>query len=167
MQGTFRGEKRQRFDAKGRVSIPSTFRKVLDAGDPDRDSGEDPNLIIVHGDKGRKFLEGFTQVAHDRKAAQIARMKGEPKRMFTRLFLMQSSDMRVDSTGRIVLPKELRDKLGLGESGELVFAGAGETFQIWNAETYDAEMGEPDITALDGVEEGMDMNDAFELFAED
>ena len=43
----------------------------------------------------------------------------------------------VDETGRLVLPQKLREKIGL--EGEAFFIAAGDTFQIWKPETYEAE----------------------------
>ncbi|MEM9123456.1 MAG: MraZ N-terminal domain-containing protein, partial [Pseudomonadota bacterium] len=38
----FRGEFDQRVDGKGRMSIPASFRRVLEQGDPNWSSGGDP-----------------------------------------------------------------------------------------------------------------------------
>ncbi|WP_240722532.1 division/cell wall cluster transcriptional repressor MraZ [Poseidonocella sp. HB161398] len=164
MQGTFRGVKKQKIDTKGRVSIPSAFRKVLESGDPERSPGEDPNLIIVHGTRDRKFLEGYSQDAMDRVEAKIATLpSGKAKRAMTQLYVTETTDMRVDSTGRIVLPKDLRERLGLAESDDLTFAGTGDTFQIWKASAYDEEVGSVDLEDLEEFEPDMDMNDLLDL----
>ena len=50
----FRGEAENKVDAKGRISIPAPFRRILEEGDPDWSSGLNPNLVIVYGRRNRK-----------------------------------------------------------------------------------------------------------------
>ena len=45
----FRGESLHKVDAKGRVSVPAAFRRVLEEGDPDFSRGSSPNFVIVYG----------------------------------------------------------------------------------------------------------------------
>ena len=139
MARRFRGESTHKVDAKGRVSIPALFRRVLQAGDPDWKEGLNPNLVIVYGDHRRKFLECFTIEAIEEVDAQIASMKrGSPeRRMLERLFNGQSLPTSVDETGRLVLPVKLRRKIGLDK--EAFFIATGDTFQIWNPETFEEE----------------------------
>ncbi|SMP22108.1 MraZ protein [Shimia sagamensis] len=134
----FRGESRNKVDGKGRMSIPAKFRRVLEAGDPDWKSGENPNLVIVYGGKTRDFLECFTVEAMNDVVARIMKMpRGSKKRLaLSKLYLTQSLEVSVDETGRLVLPKEQRDKIGLESMA--FFGGKGDTFEIWNPETYDA-----------------------------
>ena len=135
----FRGEGHHKVDAKGRVSIPASFRRVLEAGDPDWTDGLSPNLVIVYGDHRRSFLECYTIEAIDEVDAQIADLpRGSmERRMLQRLFHGQSFPTCVDETGRLVMPAKLREKIGL--AGEAFFIAAGDTFQVWKPETYDTE----------------------------
>ena len=57
--------------------------------------------------------------------------------MLQRLFHGHSFPTTVDETGRLVLPAKLRRKIELGS--EAFFIAAGDTFQIWKPETYEAE----------------------------
>ena len=56
----FRGESLHRVDAKGRVSVPAAFRRVLEEGDPDFSRGSSPNFVIVYGGVRGDCLEGYT-----------------------------------------------------------------------------------------------------------
>ncbi len=139
MTRRFRGESQHKVDAKGRVSIPASFRRVLEAGDPDWTEGLNPNLVIVYGDHRRKFLECYTIEAIeevDRKIDRLPRGSKERK-ILQRLYHGQSLPTNVDETGRLVLPAKLREKIGLG--GEAFFIAAGDTFQIWKPETFEKE----------------------------
>ncbi|MEM1352685.1 MAG: division/cell wall cluster transcriptional repressor MraZ [Pseudomonadota bacterium] len=134
----FRGESHHKVDAKGRVSIPASFRRVIEAADPNWTSGAAPELVIVYGDHRRSFLECYTIEAIEEVDARIDRLpRGSMERkMLQRLFHGQSFPTSVDETGRLVLPAKLRQKIGL--AGEAFFIAAGDTFQIWQPETYDS-----------------------------
>lgn len=139
MARRFRGESHHKVDTKGRVSIPALFRRVLEAEDPNWRDGDNPELVIVYGDDRRKYLECYTVNAIDEVDAKIdALPRGSVQRqMLQRLFHGQSFPTSVDETGRLVLPAKLRQKIGL--SGEAFFIAAGDTFQVWNPETYESE----------------------------
>lgn len=139
MARRFRGESHHKVDGKGRVSIPASFRRVLESGDPDWKSGDTPTLVIVYGGHTRDYLECFTINAMDDVEERILRMgRGDKRRLaLSRLYLQQSLESSVDGTGRLVLSKELRDKIGLSDMA--FFAGKGDTFEIWNPETYEAQ----------------------------
>ena len=135
----FRGEDRHKVDSKGRVSIPASFRRVIEASDPNWRDGDNPELVIVYGDHRRNYLECYTIEAIEEVDAKIdALPRGSmERRMLQRLFHGQSFPTNVDETGRLVLPAKLRQKIDL--ANEAFFIAAGDTFQIWKPETYEAE----------------------------
>ncbi len=137
MARVFRGEGHHKVDTKGRVSIPALFRRVLEASDPDWTEGLNPNLVIVYGGKSRQYLECYTMEAISEVDARIAKMQrgSMERRMLEKMFNGQSFPTSVDETGRLVLPAKLRQKIGLGN--QAYFIATGDTFQIWNPETYD------------------------------
>ena len=139
MTRRFRGESQHKVDAKGRVSIPASFRRVLEAGDPEWKEGLNPNLVIVYGDHRRNYLECYTMEAIDEVDQKIASLpRGSiERRMLQRLFHGQSFPTNVDETGRLVLPAKLRSKIEL--ENEAFFIAAGDTFQIWKPETYEED----------------------------
>ncbi|KZY46396.1 cell division/cell wall cluster transcriptional repressor MraZ [Roseovarius sp. HI0049] len=126
-------------DAKGRISIPASFRRVLEASDPNWTDGLNPELVIVYGDHRRKYLECYTIEAINEVDEQIENLpRGSMERkMLQRLFHGQSYPTSVDETGRLVLPAKLRKKIGLDDKA--FFIAAGDTFQIWKPETYEEE----------------------------
>ena len=67
----FRGESHHKVDSKGRVSIPASFRRVLEAADPNWQPGQNPELVIVYGDQRRNFLECYTIEAIEEVDAKI------------------------------------------------------------------------------------------------
>ena len=142
MARRFRGESDHKVDAKGRVSIPASFRRVIEAGDPDWSTGKLPRFILVYGGDTRNFLEGFPIEAMDEVDDKIARHpRGSAKRLaLERLYSTQTVELTVDDTGRIVLPVKQREKIGL--DGTAIFAATGDTFQIWEPKAYEAHMAE-------------------------
>ena len=135
----FRGESHHKVDNKGRVSIPASFRRVLEQGDPSYTEGLNPELVIVYGDHRRNYLECYTIQAInevDLKIDALPRGTME-RRMLQRLFHGQSFPTAVDETGRLVLPSKLRTKIDL--ESEAFFIAAGDTFQIWKTKTYETE----------------------------
>lgn len=147
----FRGEFGSRMDGKGRVSIPAAFRRTLDQGlaEPGR-----TRLVLIYGDPRRRFVAGYSLEGADTLAAQIRAlpMGSRERRAMERHLIAQSVTLEIDDDGRIVLPPPVRQKLGLaGEaSGEVVFTGALDYFELWHKATYDAEM-----AALDQLDDGL------------
>ena len=137
MARRFRGESVHKVDAKGRVSIPAPFRRVLEENDPDWTDGLTPNLVFVYGDKSRQFLEGFSMTAMDEVDERIAALPrgSKNRRLLERMFSGQVVQMQVDDTGRLVLSPKLREKIGI--TNEAFFIASGDTFQIWEPKAYD------------------------------
>jgi MraZ protein len=152
----FRGESHHKVDGKGRVSIPALFRRVIELGDPNYIEGLNPELVIVYGDHRRNYLECYTIQAInelDLKIDALPRGSME-RRMLQRLFHGQSFPTMVDDTGRLVLPLKLRKKINL--ETEAFFIAAGDTFQIWKTETYEAEELSKTEAWLDQLPENFD-----------
>lgn len=139
MARRFRGESVHKVDAKGRVSIPAPFRRVLEENDPDWTEGLTPNVILVYGDNSRKFLEGYSVNAMDEVDEKIASLPrgSRNRRMLERMFSGQAVQMQVDDTGRLVLSPKLREKVGI--TSEAFFIASGDTFQIWEPQAYEAQ----------------------------
>ena len=139
------------------MSIPASFRRVLESGDDSWQSGNNPELVIVYGDDKRKFLECYTMQAIDEVDDKIdALPRGSmPRKALQKLFHGQSFPTTVDETGRLVLPAKLRKKIGL--SSEAFFIAAGDTFQIWNPETYEQEEEAETAEWLEELPEGYDI----------
>lgn len=143
----FRGEFSQKVDRKARVSVPAAFRAVIQAGDPDHSPARRARFVMVYGGDGRRYLECYTMAGMRRLESRIARMKlGDKRRIYLQKNLIrQSIEVEIDDDGRIVLPPQGREKIGmageaLDDGAEAVFAGDLETFQVWSRADYDADM---------------------------
>lgn len=151
MAEAFRGEFYQKVDGKARVSIPAAFRAVLNADDPQKGEKGGARLYMVYGGKARNFVECYSKQGADRLAEDIETMElGSKERTRAERDLISRSVMvEVDGEGRIVLPPQVREKMGfLGEDlasgGEAAFAGFTNRFRLYRREVYDAELAEDD-----------------------
>ncbi|SNX69007.1 division/cell wall cluster transcriptional repressor MraZ [Cereibacter ovatus] len=145
MAEAFRGEFNQKVDAKARVSVPASFRRVIEAGDPKFAGGKSSFVLVYGGD--RQYLECYTMTEMAKIEDQIALLPAGSKsrRYLERNMITLALNMEVDEDGRIVLPQKGRDKLGITpdemKAGlEAVFAGTLNKFQIWKSETYAAAL---------------------------
>ena len=136
----FRGESLHKVDLKGRVSVPAPFRRVLEDGDPEFKTGSNPNFVIVYGGVKTPCLEAYTIKSIsivDQLISKLPRFSRE-REILERFINTQSIYIQLDENGRIVLPPKLKSFIGL--EGEVIFAGMGEKFQIWEPKTYESEL---------------------------
>lgn len=150
MKLSFTGEHLHKVDGKGRVSIPSQFRRVLESADPDWREGLNPGVYLQYGRATQRHLECFTVSAWAEVMRKIDALPrgSKPRRTLEKLFNAKSIQTNVDETGRLVLPAWLRERLGLTE--QVMFVATGDTFQVWSPENYaevEAEL-EADLDAL-------------------
>ena len=151
MAEAFRGEFYQKVDGKARVSIPAAFRAVLNADDPQKGEKGGARLYMVYGGKSRNFVECYSRRGADQLAEDIESMElGSKERTRAERDLISRSVMvEVDGEGRIVLPPQVREKMGfhgddLAGGGEATFAGFTNRFRLYRREVYDAELAEDD-----------------------
>ena len=136
------GSFRFKTDAKGRVSLPAKFRKVLSddlvvacalSGDYLQVfDGQDSFNAWVDQIFVDKF-GGFNSTNRDQLMLRSA-LKG------------QAFDMQADSAGRILLPAELREKVGIEK--EVVIVGNTGYFEVWSAERRSAVIDSIDFASL-------------------
>jgi MraZ protein len=121
-----------RLDAKGRVSIPASFRAVLA-----RDGHEGlcvlPSLDVTALDAGGHAL--LNEI--DRLMEGLAPYSEERDAMSTAL-LGTSELLKVDAEGRVILTESLKSYAGIRDSVTLV--GHGHKFQIWEPEQFRAHL---------------------------
>ena len=76
------------------------------------------------------------------------------RKQASRLILAKSWETEIDNTGRIVLPKERREQIGLG--GDAVMTAMGDYFEIWNKATYEASEAAETQAFLDEMDDDFD-----------
>ena len=132
----FRGESQHKVDQKGRVSVPADFRQIIAESDSGRAPDSPPRFTIVYGDDRLLCLKCYTETAMRRIDSEIAQLpRSSPERRYLQHFY-QTRSVRalLDPSGRLVLGNSLRKKLGFQD--QVWFAGTGDSFEIWDAESY-------------------------------
>ena len=124
LNGTFRFKS----DAKGRISLPAKFRRVL------------PDDLVVACSLTEDFLMVFDgQDSFSAWVDGIFRDKyGKFDSTNREQLLMRSVlkglayDVQTDASGRVLIPAELREKVGIDK--EVVIVGNTGYFEVWGAE---------------------------------
>jgi MraZ protein len=138
-------------DAKGRVSLPSSFRNTIDR----RAIREDEKLIKLGQHASLACLYAFDHPYQQQLLAKIYERFGHLEG-FEREEAIEDAlydafgatqDVSYDGGGRMVLPPSFRKLAGIEDLA--FFVGGAETFQIWNPEIYRASPNaKPRILAL-------------------
>ncbi len=121
-----------RFDAKGRISIPSAFRQVL-AKDGFAGVYAYPSLDAPALDCG-----GHALIAEIDALLQTMPPYSPARDAFATALLRTSEILRMDSEGRVTLDDRIKASLGLDQ--EAVFVGQGHKFQIWAPSRFAAHL---------------------------
>lgn len=119
----FLGQFTHTIDAKSRLIIPVRFRAAL-ASDAYVTQGFERNLMVY-------TTESFQALA--RQANTLSTTNPEA-RAVRRVIFGGATEVSLDASGRILIPPFLREYAKL--EGETTIVGAGEYFEIWNAELW-------------------------------
>jgi MraZ protein len=123
-----------RLDAKGRVSIPASFRAVMT-----RDGYEG---LYVHPSLDAEALDcgGFALVREiDAVLGRFAAYSNEHD-VYSTALLGDGEILKVDPEGRISLPERFRAYASV--ASEVTFVGQGYKFQIWEPGRFRAHLEE-------------------------
>lgn len=122
----FLGTHLSRRDAKGRVSVPASFRSALKNG------GEDSTIqLILRPSHQHPCIEAwpvpvFETLAHPLEQLQTFSQEHED---LAAILYADAFPVESDKEGRIVLNETLVNHAGLDDS--VTFMGLGKTFQLW------------------------------------
>ena len=123
----FVGQYQHTLDDKGRVSIPSRFKKYIEDSGSGTDSAQ---LILSIGSE--KCVEALTLSAWERMKAVYEQQQtlDTGVRENIRMRTMNTFQVNVDKSGRIIIPETLKKLAGIGKS--VVFVGVVDRFEIWD-----------------------------------
>jgi len=114
-------------DAKGRLIIPVRFRAELSSG-AYVTQGFERNLMVYTTKSFHRLAQRATKLSNTDPEARAVR----------RVIFGRAIEVSLDGTGRILIPPFLRQYAML--DGETTIVGAGEYFEIWNAEAWEQEL---------------------------
>ena len=127
-----------RLDAKGRVSIPASFRSVL-ARDGFAGLFCYPALDQPAVDAGGQALLAEIEALVNR----FPPYSGEREELLVALY-GRSETVTIDTEGRVVLPEELKSHAGITDA--VAFVGLGHKFQIWEPQRFRAHLAKATAT---------------------
>ncbi|MFZ3044162.1 MAG: division/cell wall cluster transcriptional repressor MraZ [Minisyncoccia bacterium] len=114
----FLGEYIHIFDPKNRISIPSKFRKDLGRV-----------VVITRGLDNCLYLYSRKQWEKEARVYAAEVNGSAARRGLARLFLAGSSEVEVDSSGRVLVPEHLKSFASIQDKA--VIAGVADRVEIW------------------------------------
>lgn len=145
----FRGNFNHTIDTKGRVSLPSEFRKIL--------AGRNENSVVITNyiSDGSRCIEGFglgAWEAFEQKLREKSRFSPKLQKL-ENFYLSRASECPIDGSGRILLPNHLRSYAGLEKV--VTFTSSIHGFRVWDervwevifSSTEEALMSNPELFA--------------------
>ena len=119
-----------RLDAKGRVSIPASFRAVLTVDGFDGlycCPTLDRNAVDAGGNRLRERIK-----------ASLANFEpfSEDHELLSTTLIGESEILKIDQDGRVILSDAIRAHAGIAD--RVAFVGQGYKFQIWEPDRFEA-----------------------------
>ena len=139
----FRGVVTFNLDAKGRVEIPSKFRKPLDVCC-------EGHLVITidHVDHCLQLYPMPEWELVEQKLSALPSINSKV-RSLKRMLLSYATECEIDNNGRIALPSKLREFAGLKKS--MMMVGQGNKFELWDEHSWNSFMDECLEEDFDGI----------------
>jgi len=128
---TFIGDYHCKVDSKGRIMLPSAFKKQMPASAKDR--------FVIKKDIFERCLVMYPMDEWERQNT-IIRSKINPynkeHNAFLRGFYKGTAELVLDSNNRILIPKRLLESFI--EDSEVVLAGQDGRIEIWSGKLYES-----------------------------
>lgn len=140
---TFIGKYEAKADVKGRIFIPSSYRKLLPDNERERvvmrRDAENDCLIIFPEHVWNEKLEDFKSKLDEwNPTDQLLLMQ----------FVSDAEWLDIDSQGRVLISKKNLLAIGV-ENAEVLFVGMIDRFAVWSKARYEqAKMSPADFAAL-------------------
>ena len=127
----FQGATQVNLDAKGRMAVPTKVRDPLTSGGTVR-------LVLTAHPDGCLLL--YPQPAWEPIRARVMAFPSLDRQfsVWKRLLVGFAEECELDSAGRLLISPELRDFAKI--SRPVMFVGQGSHFEIWDLETWNAQL---------------------------
>ncbi|HUE39299.1 MAG TPA: division/cell wall cluster transcriptional repressor MraZ [Candidatus Binatia bacterium] len=126
----FSGNYHHLIDSKGRVSVPSAFRDLVQV------SGSSAVYLAPHPLSSPRFLEAYPLPAWQELQEKISKLpRFDPSVLkLEHFFLGQAHRCDFDNQGRMLVPPPLREWANLGK--DVVFSGATDRFRLFDRQSW-------------------------------
>jgi len=130
----FRGQYEHTMDAKGRVSLPARYREVLTEMDVE---GRNAGRVILtrNFEKSLELYPLDKWLNFEEKVRSLPQFDPYVQRVL-RVFVAGAVECTLDSHGRLLVPKSMRDFASLER--DIVWVGQLEKIQMWSKPSWDS-----------------------------
>ena len=127
----FRGSASAKIDDKGRLKMPTEFRRLLE-----ENYGSEVFITSVSGESALVYpLPIWEEI--ERKLSRVPSADQAKQRYLARVNYF-GQQLRLDSQGRGVVPHILREKAEI--VGEVVVSGRLDHLEVWNRERFEQQL---------------------------
>ncbi len=127
----FRGSSATKIDTKGRLKVPTEFRRILEES-----YGAEVFITSVTGESAKLYPLPVWEAIESRLAAVPSADRA--KQRFLERVNYFGQQLRLDAQGRVVIPQILREHAET--VGEVVVSGRIDQLEIWNRERFDQKL---------------------------
>lgn len=130
---SFRGTYSCKLDAKGRITLPAQYRRLI--------TDEDKSSFVIQSGPYGKVLQLFTDSTFRR--VEEERLKefdySEEGLAARRRFFLTVENLQLDASDRLLIPRGKLEELDA--KGELTLLGMGPFIEVWSAEEFARQFG--------------------------
>lgn len=129
---TFIGKYEAKADVKGRIFIPSVYRKLLPAGERER--------LVMRKDANNDCLIIFPQSVWNKKVAALQEKLDEwnpDDQLLLMQFVSNAEMLDIDTQGRVLIARRHLEQIGMN-TNEVLFVGMLDRFAIWSRKQFEA-----------------------------
>lgn len=140
---SFIGKYEVKADVKGRIFIPSAYRKLLPEGEKER--------LVMRKDAENECMVLYPESVWDNKVADLKSKLDEwnpSDQLLLMQFVSDAEWLEMDSQGRVLISKKNLQLIGI-ENSDVLFVGMLDRMAVWSKSRYEqAKMSAPDFAVL-------------------
>ena len=128
---TFIGKYEAKADVKGRIFIPSAYRKLLRDGEREK--------VVMRRDAENECMILYPEHVWNAKVEQLKATLDEwnpADQMLLMQFVADAEWLDIDSQGRVLIAKRHLQSISV-ENSELLFVGMIDRFAVWGKNRYE------------------------------
>jgi MraZ protein len=133
----FLGEYFHSLDGKGRVVMPSSFRRRLEDG-----------CVVSKGQDGQLVI--FSAADFEKKASEVIELpQDRDGRRFSRTVFGGADLQTLDKSGRVLVKPDLREFADIETATEVAVVGVFDHVELWSKEVYVTDRETGDVSYRD------------------